>query len=431
MRLQTNLVRKDSRFYFRSRIPKDLKSHYGKTELFVSLKTSDKRVADYELAKFKVNLYAEFARLRGEVFGFEVKPDIDIKSSDTQPAEHNGTSTVSNCAPTLPNSVPKTANGASIVPINGGHTIEHLIEYWDSQSEKRPRTIMEAHTARKRLFKITGLQYANQVEKKHIISFKDELIAEGLSIATIGKQLNILKAIFSVAVNNDLIEHNPLLGVKLVKPKGLPKPRIPFSSDDIKTIFNSPIFTKDERPAGGAGEACFWLPYIALWTGMRLEEIGQLLVSDIKCHNDIHFINVGTDEFSTKRLKTSSSHRRIPIHPELIRLGLLDYVEQMKQEQSITLFPKLVENVNYQRTALFSKWFGRYLRRTIGITDKRKTFHSFRHGFKEACRIAEIPKDIHDKLTGHQSTDVGDGYGGDLYPLIPLYNAIKKIEFST
>lgn len=136
MRLQTNLVRKDSRFYFRSRIPKDLKSHYGKTELFVSLKTSDKRVADYELAKFKVNLYAEFARLRGEVFGFEVKPDIDIKSSDTQPAEHNGTSTVSNCAPTLPNSVPKTANGASIVPINGGHTIEHLIEYWASQEPR-------------------------------------------------------------------------------------------------------------------------------------------------------------------------------------------------------------------------------------------------------------------------------------------------------
>ena len=404
MQFQTNLVRRDSRFYFRSRVPKDLKSHYGKNEILVSLKTSDKRVADYELAKIKVKIYADFARLRGEVFGFEFKSVIENQSLE---------------------------NSAAIIPVKSGPTIQYLIEYWASQSEKRPRTIMEAHTARKRLFKITRLKYANQVEKKHIISFKDKLLANGLSIATIGKQLNILKAIFSVAVNNDLIEHNPLLGVKLVKPKGLPKPRIPFSSDDIKTIFNSPIFTKDERPAGGAGEACFWLPYIALWTGMRLEEIGQLLVSDIKCHNDIHFINVGTDEFSTKRLKTSSSHRRIPIHPELIRLGLLDYVEQMKQEQSITLFPKLVENVNYQRTALFSKWFGRYLRRTIGITDKRKTFHSFRHGFKEACRIAEIPKDIHDKLTGHQSTDVGDGYGGDLYPLIPLYNAIKKIEFST
>jgi integrase len=377
----------------------------------MSLKTSDKRVADYELAKFKVKLYAEFAQIRGDVFDFELKPIIE-----NQP-EINTTPTVSNIA------------NSSIVPINAGPTIEKLIEYWSSQSEKRPKTILEAHIARKRLFKITGLKYANQVEKKDIIKFKDELIADGLSPATIEKQLNILKAIFSLAVSNELIDKNPLIGVKLVKQKGLPKPRVPFSSEDIATIFNSPIFSKCERPVGGAGEACVWLPYIALWTGMRLEEIGQLLVSDIKCHNDIYFINVGDDEFSTKRLKTSSSHRRIPIHPELIRLGLLDYVQMLKEGQSDRLFPKLVENVNNQYTAAFSKWFGRYLRGTIGITDKRKTFHSFRHGFKEACRVAEIPKDLHDKLTGHMSSDVGDGYGGDLYPLMPLYTAIKKIEF--
>ena len=421
MQLQTNLVRRQSQFYFRSRIPKDLKSHYGKTEILVSLKTSDKRVADYELAKFKVKLYAEFAKLRGDVFGIELKPD-----SENQP-KANTAPTVSNSAQTSPN----ITNGSSVVPINAGPTIEKLIEYWSSQSEKRPKTILEAHIARKRLFKITGLKYANQVEKKDIIKFKDELIADGLSPVTIEKQINLLKAIFSLAVSNELIDKNPMIGVKLVKQKGLPKPRVPFSSDDITAIFHSPIFTKSERPIGGAGDACVWLPYIALWTGMRLEEIGQLLVSDIKCHNDIYFINVGDDEFSTKRLKTSSSHRRIPIHPELIRLGLLEYVQRMKEIRSARLFPKLVENVNNQCTAAFSKWFGRYLRGTIGITDKRKTFHSFRHGFKEACRIAEIPKDLHDKLTGHMSSDVGDGYGGDMYPLLPLYTAIKKIVFQS
>ncbi len=100
MQLQTNLVRRKSHFYFRTRIPTDLKSHYGKTEILISLKTSDKRIADYELAKLKVKLYAEFGRLRA------------------------------------------------------------------SQSEKRESTILEVHTARKRLFKITGAKYANQVVKK-------------------------------------------------------------------------------------------------------------------------------------------------------------------------------------------------------------------------------------------------------------------------
>ena len=43
----------------------------------MSLKTSDKRVADYELVKFKVKLYAEFAQIRGDVFDFELKPIIE------------------------------------------------------------------------------------------------------------------------------------------------------------------------------------------------------------------------------------------------------------------------------------------------------------------------------------------------------------------
>ena len=74
MQLQTNLVRRQSRFYFRTRIPCDLKSHYGKNEILISLKTSDKRIADSELAKLKVKLYAEVARLRGDDFGIELTP---------------------------------------------------------------------------------------------------------------------------------------------------------------------------------------------------------------------------------------------------------------------------------------------------------------------------------------------------------------------
>ena len=103
MQFQTNLVRRDSRFYFRSRVPKDLKSHYGKNEILVSLKTSDKRVADYELAKIKVKIYADFARLRGEVFGFEFKSVIENQSLE---------------------------NSAAIIPVKSGPTIQYLIEYW-------------------------------------------------------------------------------------------------------------------------------------------------------------------------------------------------------------------------------------------------------------------------------------------------------------
>ena len=34
-------------------------------------------------------------------------------------------------------------------------------------------------------------------------------------------------------------------------------------------IFNTPVFTKGERPEGGQGNAAFWLPLLALFTGAR------------------------------------------------------------------------------------------------------------------------------------------------------------------
>lgn len=228
MRLQTNLVRRGTGFYYRARVPEDLKKHYGKSEFLLSLKTSDKQQADYLLAQLKAQLFCEYAQLRNQKIptdslGFSPKPN-KVKSP----------------------------------------TIEHLIEYWMSQSEKRPRTLMEAHTARKRLQAIVGSDLAALIEKHHVIALKDQQLAKGLAPATIQKQVNLLRAVFEVAVSNDLIEINPFNNVKIVKSKVINKPRVPFSSEDLKRIFNSPIFNDAERPIGGAGEAAIWLPRIAL-----------------------------------------------------------------------------------------------------------------------------------------------------------------------
>ncbi len=408
MQLQTNLVKRGSRFYYRARVPTDLKAHFGKTEFLISLKTSDRRQADHCLAYLKANLIADYARIRGSGFVGE----LQIASS-----------------PNLFTSASNLHSNAQERSKAVSPTLDSLIEYWASQSEKRPRTLMEVDCARRRLIAITKHNEASLVVKQHAIDLKDKLIAEGLSVPTIQKQINLLKAVFEVAVNNDLILANPFKGIRLVKPKTTQKSRIPFTADDLRLIFGSPIFSIGLRPFGGAGEAAIWLPRIALWTGMRLEEIGQLLVSDIGLEQDIHFINVTADVGSGKRLKTTSSNRRVPIHPRLIEAGFLDYVCQMKATGSIRLFPILKSAGNRQLTSSWSQWFSRYLRTEVGITDTRKTFHSFRHGFKEACRSCQIAKDIHDHLTGHASSDIGDGYGGDQYPLFPLATSLVRIEF--
>ena len=58
----------------------------------------------------------------------------------------------------------------------------------------------------------------------------------------------------------------------------------------------------------------------------------------------------------------------------------------------------------------WTKWFGRYLR-SVGITDRRKVFHSFRHSFKDALRAADVSEDLNDALLGQKNSSVGRSYG--------------------
>jgi integrase len=58
----------------------------------------------------------------------------------------------------------------------------------------------------------------------------------------------------------------------------------------------------------------------------------------------------------------------------------------------------------------WTKWFGRYLR-SVGIVDRRKVFHSFRHTFKDALRAADVGEDLNDALLGQKNSSVGRSYG--------------------
>ena len=183
-----------------------------------------------------------------------------------------------------------------------------------------------------------------------------------------------------------------------------------------------------ERPQGGAAEAAKWLPLMALFTGARLEEIGQALTSDLKHEDDIHYLDINTlDRRAGKRVKNRSSRRKLPLHPELIRCGLLVYIEERRQAGDGRLFPALRPSVTGQMTGNWSKWWSRYTD-SLGITDPRKVFHSFRHAFKDACRAARIEEELHDALTGHTSASVGRRYGNGV-PLEVLAEAVAKVSY--
>ena len=66
--------------------------------------------------------------------------------------------------------------------------------------------------------------------------------------------------------------------------------------------------------------AMAWIPLVALFSGMRSNEICQMRASDVQRNGGIWLFNVSDDNMG-QSLKTGAAKRIVPIHSELVRCG--------------------------------------------------------------------------------------------------------------
>lgn len=273
---------------------------------------------------------------------------------------------------------------------------------------------------------VCGDKPIRKYTKQDGIKFKEVLLAQGLAASTISsKYLGWVNVLFNWAAGEDYVEQNPLTALKVKGGKVKQIMRLPYAAEELSVIFSSPVYTDGTVAEGGKGAAAFWLPLLGLFTGARLEELAQLAPSDIHQHAQGIYISI-TDYSEGTSVKTAESRRRVPIHPELIRIGFEAYLDSVKDAP--LLFPLLKADCKGDISGNWSKWWGRWCRQKLGITDKRKVFHSFRHGFKHLCREAGISEEVHDALTGHAGGTVSRSYKDTFYPLAPLFEAMQKFK---
>lgn len=121
-------------------------------------------------------------------------------------------------------------------------------------------------------------------------------------------------------------------------------------------------------------------------------------------------------------IKNDASERLVPVHPKLIELGFIEYVQGLGKQKG-RIFPELPEDIYGNPAAKWGEWFGGYLRKVCKVTDSRMTFHSFRHTFKDYARSARIEEGVQRELMGHEGGDVADQYGSG-YALHVLVDAM-------
>lgn len=258
-----------------------------------------------------------------------------------------------------------------------------------------------------------------------------------ISAQTINRHLSSLSAFCNWCVSNGYLETNPVQGMQLRKVTHAK--RATFTTDQLNTLFKSPLYTGCEadgpwRLMAKPGKVQirdhrYWLPLIMLFSGARPAEIGQLETADVRQEHGTWIMHITTEGEGDKSTKTAGSMRVVPVHSELIKLGFLDYHKAQAASGSTRLFPNAKRNDSGQMLADYSREFSRYLSR-IGMGDDHGlSLYSFRHGAADALRRAGYLDEQFGYILGHTNATMTGRYGnlpeGMLKQRVELIEAIE------
>lgn len=326
---------------------------------------------------------------------------------------------------------PKTANEhrstiASFITVNGDKPLEDYGKA-DGRLFKAVLMRLPANWTKQKPLKWLAIDKAAERAQ--------ELGMPPMSDKNVNKLIGYAAAFWNWAANHyDNCPTNPLAGLKIKLKKRAREERDPFTLAELQTLFQAPVFTgcrslhfwRQPGEMVPRDSGMFWAPLISLFSGMRMGEILQLYVSDVKQEGEITYLDINGDG-DDKSLKTVSSWRGIPVHPELKRLGILEHVDRMRQQGSKRLFPDMPMGEDGYYSSVYSKRF-RQLLESLGLKHGKNAFHSFRHNFEDACRASGISADVMNALQGHAEAGMSGRYGSG-YHLATLAEAIERLEY--
>jgi integrase len=214
--------------------------------------------------------------------------------------------------------------------------------------------------------------------------------------------------------------------------------RARFSTDELRLLFNLPVWNgcdgEDNRLSPGEftfHDASYWVPMLALYHGPRREEYCGLLVSEIEADAEIPAIRIEPN--SVRGLKNPESKRRIPVHPELIRLGFLGYVAALKDIGHVLLFPELkAAAASTPMGDVFDEsWQDMRLAALPSAKEDGKVLHSLRHWCNNEMKQAGVAAEIRKDILGHTNDDTNEGRYSDAARLRVMAEALARLPQPT
>lgn len=271
------------------------------------------------------------------------------------------------------------------------------------------------------------LEYArpNQRPKKSRSEAPDngsESKVQTLSLARLEKRRCYLQKFFNWAMAGGMYIHpkNPVqqkfAGKDEIRDET--KSWAEFTEDDLKKLFGTKYLENL-----GAKPDWYWLPLMALLSGARLGEIAKLAVDEFVEIEGIHCYKI-----VRASAKNRASIRTIPVHSRLIELGLLEYVQAMRDRGEKRFVAR--DTLEKNKSKSTGKMWGIHVS-DVGITDDTKVFHSFRSTAITDLHNTDAGHATIQRTTGHATEGTSGAHGGYVrgVKLIKLKETIEKLEY--
>lgn len=206
----------------------------------------------------------------------------------------------------------------------------------------------------------------------------------GLSAHTMNRHMRSLQSLWSWAKDRAHCSgDNPFTGFSKKLKKGMVAPYLPWETSELEKLFQNPPKRQD----------LLEVMVVALYSGMRLDEICSLTWQDIRAdpdYQDLHYFNVG-------KAKTPAGVRQVPIHPALSWI-----IARTRGGLSGRIWPKFNdEGPGDKPGADAGRAFSEY-KIKLGFSSRQKVFHSFRKNVTQIMERAGVRESDWAQVIGHE-----------------------------
>jgi len=218
-----------------------------------------------------------------------------------------------------------------------------------------------------------------------------------MSVTTQNKYLRRIGGLCGWAVRHEHLSSNPASGLQYKTKKRPDEERAVYSPKNLLDLQTALV---------GLPEHChswkYWTSLLAVYSGMRQNEIAQLHLDDIAEKHGVLCFDVN-GKGDGKKLKSKADRRLVPMHPHLVDLGFLEYVEELKLQGENRVWPDLQKQRDGYGQRI-SRWFSLWRKKWLTEEDlqqHKRNFHSFRHTFDDRLKQAGVLDVRLPQLMGH------------------------------